>query len=54
MSQQPQTVSTSSLLQESRTFPPSPEVVQRAYINAEQYQRMYEQSVNEPDQFWLE
>ena len=54
MSQQPQTVSTSSLLQESRTFPPSPEVVQRAYINAEQYRRMYEQSVNEPDQFWLE
>jgi len=54
MSQQPQTVSTSSLLQESRTFPPSPEVVRRAYINAEQYRRMYEQSVNEPDRFWLE
>ncbi len=54
MSQQPQTVSTSSLLQETRTFPPSPEVVRRAYINAEQYQRMYEQSVNEPDKFWLE
>jgi acetyl-CoA synthetase len=54
MSQQPQTVSTSSLLQESRTFPPSPEVVRRAYINAEEYRRMYEQSVNEPDKFWLE
>ncbi len=54
MSDTPQTVSTSSLLQETRTFPPSPEVVRRAYINAEQYQRMYEQSVNEPDKFWLE
>ena len=54
MSQQPQTVSTSSLLQETRTFPPSPEVVRRAYINAEQYRTMYEQSVNEPEKFWLE
>jgi len=54
MSEQPKTVSTSSLLQETRTFPPSPEVVARAYINAAQYQAMYDQSVNEPDKFWLE
>ena len=48
------TVSTSSLMQENRTFPPSPEVIKRAYINAEQYKQMYESSINEPDKFWLE
>ncbi len=48
------TVSTSSLLQETRTFPPSPETVRRAYINAEQYRAMYERSVRDPDGFWLE
>lgn len=54
MTEQSKTVSTSSLLQENRTFPPSPEVIQRAYINAEQYQKMYERSVNDSDRFWLE
>jgi acetyl-CoA synthetase len=48
------TVSTSSLLQENRTFPPAAEVVKRAYINAEQYAKMYERSVKDPDNFWLE
>ena len=48
------TVSTSSLLQENRTFPPSPDVVERAYLNAEQYQAMYARSVQDPDGFWLE
>ncbi len=48
------TVSTSSLMQENRTFPPSPEVIKRAYINAEQYKKMYDRSINEPDKFWLE
>jgi acetyl-CoA synthetase len=48
------TVSTSSLMQENRTFPPSPEVIKRAYINAEQYKKMYERSINDPDGFWLE
>ncbi|MFN3410314.1 MAG: acetate--CoA ligase, partial [Limisphaerales bacterium] len=47
-------VKTASLLQENRTFPPSPEVVKRAWINAETYQRMYDRSVKEPDAFWLE
>ncbi|MBK9140039.1 MAG: acetate--CoA ligase [Verrucomicrobia bacterium] len=41
-------------MQENRTFPPSAEVVKRAYLNAEQYQAMYDQSVNEPEKFWLE
>lgn len=54
MTEQSKTVSTSSLLQENRTFPPSPEVIQRAYINAEQYQKMYERSINDSDKFWLE
>jgi acetyl-CoA synthetase len=54
MSTQTQTVSTSSLLQESRTFPPSPDVIQRAYINNGQYQKMYDRSIKDPDGFWLE
>jgi len=54
MAQTKQTVSTTSLLQENRTFPPSPEVVKRAYINAEQYKTMYERSIKDPDGFWLE
>jgi acetyl-CoA synthetase len=48
------TVSTSSLLQETRTFPPPPDVVKRAYINAEQYRQMYDRSIKDPDGFWLE
>ena len=54
MSKQTAPVSTSSLMQENRTFPPAPEVVKRAYINAEQYQQMYDRSVNDSDGFWLE
>jgi acetyl-CoA synthetase len=54
MTAQTQTVSTSSLMQEGRTFPPSKEVVQRAYINAGQYKQMYERSIKDPDGFWLE
>ena len=49
-----QTISTESLQQEGRTFPPSPEAVQRAWINAAQYQQLYARSVNEPEKFWLE
>jgi acetyl-CoA synthetase len=54
MTEQNKTVSTSSLMQETRTFPPSPEVIKRAYINADQYKKMYERSIKEPDAFWLE
>ena len=49
-----QTISTSSLMQEGRTFPPAEEVVRRAYINNAQYQKMYERSIKDPDGFWLE
>ena len=48
------TVSTSSLMQETRTFPPPADAVKRAYLNAEQYQKMYDRSIKEPDAFWLE
>jgi acetyl-CoA synthetase len=54
MTEQTKTVSTSSLMQEGRTFPPAKEVVQRAYINAAQYKQMYERSIKDPDGFWLE
>jgi len=45
---------TNSLMQENRTFPPSPEVVKRAWINAETYKQMYERSIKDSDAFWLE
>ncbi len=54
MSEPNKTVSTSSLMQENRTFPPSLEVVQRAYIDAARYQAMYQRSIQEPGPFWLE
>src|ERR1039457_871026 len=54
MTTQPKTVSTSSLIQEGRTFPPSQEVIQRAHINAALYEKMYERSIKDPDGFWLE
>ncbi|MCX6998101.1 MAG: acetate--CoA ligase [Kiritimatiellaeota bacterium] len=54
MSQQPKAISTTSLMTEDRSFPPSAEVVQRAYIKAAQYQEMYARSIKEPDKFWLE
>jgi acetyl-CoA synthetase len=44
-----------SLMSEERTFPPPAELVSNAHINSlEQYQQMWEQSINEPDKFWLE
>jgi len=49
-----QAISTDSLLNESRTFPPSPETKQRALLNADQFNALYQQSIREPDKFWLE
>ncbi|MBI5395217.1 MAG: acetate--CoA ligase [Verrucomicrobia bacterium] len=54
MTEQKKAISTSSLMTETRTFPPSPETVKRAFINAAQYKAMYERSIKEPDKFWLE
>ena len=45
----------SSLMTETRTFPPSERVRANAYVNSmKQYQKMWEQSINDPDGFWLE
>jgi acetyl-CoA synthetase len=42
-------------MSEKRTFPPSAEVSARAHIKSlQQYQEMYDRSVNDPDGFWLE
>ena len=49
-----QAISTESLSQESRTFPPSPEVVKQALINSAQYTALYQRSLREPEAFWLE
>jgi acetyl-CoA synthetase len=47
-------ISTDSLMSEERTFPPSAEMVERAYINAAKYKELYERSISDPDGFWLE
>jgi acetyl-CoA synthetase len=47
-------ISTESLSHESRTFPPSAEVVQHALLNAAQFDALYQRSLREPDKFWLE
>ncbi len=47
--------SLSSLMTEERTFPPPASIVEKAYINSvEQYQEMYDRSINDSDAFWLE
>jgi len=44
-----------SLMTESRTFPPPSSVQSIAHVNSvEQYRTMWEQSLNDPDTFWLE
>jgi len=44
-----------SLMTENRTFPPPDQIKANAHINSEeQYQQMWEQSINDPDSFWLE
>jgi len=43
-----------SLMSETRTFPPLPEFAKKAHIKSvEQYNEMYEESINDPDKFWL-
>ena len=49
-----QAISTDSLQQAGKTFPPSAEAVQRAHIKAAQYDAMYARSLSEPEKFWLE
>jgi len=44
-----------SLMSETRTFAPLPEVQANAYVNSPaQYEQMYKRSIEDPDGFWLE
>ena len=44
-----------SLMTEKRTFPPPPQMSAEAHVKSlEHYQQLYDQSVNDPDAFWLE
>ncbi len=50
-----ETKDTQPLVSKGRKFPPSPEIQKNAWISSmEQYQEMWEQSINNPDKFWLE
>jgi len=45
----------SSLMTETRVFPPPERIKKTAYVSSmEQYKKMWEQSINDPDKFWLE
>jgi acetyl-CoA synthetase len=47
--------SMTSLMVEERKFAPPKSVSKAAHVKSmEQYQKMWEQSINEPDKFWLE
>jgi acetyl-CoA synthetase len=40
---------------ETRTFPPSERITKTAYVSSvEQYRKLWDQSINDPDKFWLE
>ena len=44
-----------SLMSEKRTFPPPADLQAEAHVTSmQQYQEMYDRSVNDPDGFWLE
>ena len=44
-----------SLMSEKRSFPPPENITAKAHINsAEQYQKMWQQSLDDSDSFWLE
>src|SRR5210317_282540 len=44
-----------SLMTEERKFPPPAQIQANAYVNSmEQYEKMWDQSINDPDSFWLE
>jgi acetyl-CoA synthetase len=46
---------TQSLMPETRKFPPQAEIQKNSWISSmEQYREMWDQSINDPDSFWLE
>ncbi|OHB67725.1 MAG: acetate--CoA ligase [Planctomycetes bacterium RBG_13_62_9] len=45
----------SSLMIENRVFPPPEHIRKGAYVSSvEQYKKMWDESINDPDKFWLE
>ncbi|MGZ4818113.1 MAG: acetate--CoA ligase [Terriglobales bacterium] len=48
-----QSTNIDSVLQEQRLFPPPPEFVQQAYIKSmAEYEKMYKESIEDPEKFW--
>ncbi len=55
MAEQGMQGSMKSLMSEKRKFPPPASLQKEAYVKSmEEYQAMYDRSVNDPDGFWLE
>jgi acetyl-CoA synthetase len=55
MTTEPTDKSIESLMTEERTFPPADELRANSYVSSEQqYQEMWQRSIDEPDAFWLE
>src|SRR5579864_1452475 len=49
----PQNTNIDSILQEQRSFPPTPEFSRHAHIKSvEEYERIYKESVENPEKFW--
>ena len=49
----PQSSNIDSVLQEQRSFPPPPEFAAKAHLkSAEEYERIYKESVENPEKFW--
>ena len=45
----------SSLMTETRTFPPPENIQKNAYVSSmKQYQQTWDRSINDSDRFWLE
>ena len=54
MAEKQKAIDFKSLMIEKRTFPPPAKIKANAYITSQQYQQMWEQSLDDPDTFWLE
>jgi acetyl-CoA synthetase len=43
-----------SMMEESRVFEPSEEIKKHAYLSMEDYKKLYQKSIDKPDEFWGE
>ena len=43
-----------SMMEESRVFEPSEEIKKQAYLSMEDYKKLYQKSVDKPEEFWNE